>query len=465
MDGDDGRLKIQGHIGHRELQDFSMNIDYYSDNFDFFRSEEITDQFFYGALSGQTSGKIRGGLQNPAIELNFKTLTPSNLKLLPLAVEESAFTESSIKFGKPMFRSADHRQAQREGRTAEPFEFQFTSNIQLTPDFQLQVQIDPEGGDQFSCNGSGNLSARVDKNGKPSLYGTFTIEKGTYLFTYQGLVKKSFSLESGSKVQFAGDPYDATFDISAILEVSTPIYPLFSRESSLTKAEIQRAKKPALIHLILQISGDIEAPILSFDIRPASGSRDILDNLLIQKLHQLKQQESEWNKQVFSLLLFSSFMSESGNAQTAGFSETIESSIYSSLNNLISAQLNKLAAKYLKGTDLTIGMSSYAVEEDKSRKRVNEMEVQLSRQFLNDRMQLSIGGNIDFSGSQQGRQQSYRTMVGDFVLEYYLNDAKTYSLRIFHLNDVNILEDEMQYKTGAGIQFKKNLPYQSQKKK
>lgn len=466
MDESGGKITVSGHIDHQYFDDITFFMDYHTDKFQFFNAAEPRESFFYGAVSGSSHGFLRGQMRQPVLQMDFKTLSPSNLVILPYALEQGTEEESWVTFGKPESDPLDDfgGTMRRGGRQAEPINFQFNANLGITRDFDLKVLLDPEGGDQFICSGKGDLSISTDVQGNPLVSGNYTIESGIYNFSYEGMIKKAFTLKKGSTLYFVGDPYNSRFDITAIYEVKTPAYPLLAKEGNLSGSEIRRAQRPTPFQVLMHITGDIESPTMHFDIQPKAESREGINDLVVRKLELIKNQPSEWNKQVFSLLLFNSFMNEGGNNQTTPFSEVAESGVYTSVNNLITNQLNKLASTHLKNTQVTFGMSSYTVDGQETRQRINEMEVNLSKQLFNDRFQMTIGGNLDFGQVEETGQNTYRAMIGDFVLEYFLNEAKTYSVQIFHVNDANLLQDEMIYKTGAGIRVHKNLPSRIQKK-
>jgi hypothetical protein len=460
-----GRMNLNGEIRHTYFSNFFLDLSYSTAGFQIFRFPQKPDAPFYGQLQAGSSGVVRGRLNKLAVEVELNTQSPSSLTVLPMSEEEAVLQEPFITFGKPVKGERGGWKKQEEvERQPSSFDLDLLLNLGITPDFFLNVLLDAEGGDRFNCRGEGNLVVESDAIGNVGISGDYLIKEGQYFFSYEGLVKKEFSLQEGSRIRFSGDPYDASFDITAIYEVNTPTYPLLKGELSLSDAELEEAQRPVPVQLLLRISGNVREPALEFDIEIPEEQGGPIQSVLNRKLNALKERPSEWNKQVFSLLLFNSFMGKSESSSVNSFSDAVESSIYSSINSLVTQQLNKLAGKYLKGVELSFGMDSYTTSGQEA-ERVTEMEVQLSKQLFNDRLKVSVGGNVDVGGNRGAGPESYRTLAGDFVLEYKLNKRGNYLLRVYHLNDYNLIQDETNYKTGLGIMFRKSLPGRKKKGK
>ena len=70
------------------------------------------------------------------------------------------------------------------------------------------------------------------------MYGDYTITEGSYLFTLQNIINKRFIIESGSTIQWVGDPMDARLNINAVYKLKASLQPLLS---STTLDNITRA--------------------------------------------------------------------------------------------------------------------------------------------------------------------------------------------------------------------------------
>jgi hypothetical protein len=54
-------------------------------------------------------------------------------------------------------------------------------------------------------------------NGIFNMYGDYTLIEGSFLFSLQNIISKKFIIESGSMIQWTGEPVDARLDINGTL--------------------------------------------------------------------------------------------------------------------------------------------------------------------------------------------------------------------------------------------------------
>jgi hypothetical protein len=178
-----------------------------------------------------------------------------------------------------------------------------------------------------------------------------------------------------------------------------------------------------------------------------------------QAIARLRDNPTELNTQVFSLLLFNSFLSQQsggGNLANAG------TSVYlSSVSSLLSNQLNKLADQLVKGVDIEIGVDSYQSQYDlqNSGNTITELNLGVNKQLFNDRLSVQVGGNVNVNSENSLLVQgaNFSSIAGDFVLEYKLTESGTYRLRVFRRENVDVLNNTNIPQTGIGVTFKKSF--------
>jgi hypothetical protein len=167
------------------------------------------------------------------------------------------------------------------------------------------------------------------------------------------------------------------------------------------------------------------------------------------------------NKQVFSLLLFNSFFpSASAGNLLVGQGEKIA---LSSVSNLITNQLNKLANKLVKGVEINIDLDSYQTQNGLSGNRevLSDLQVELSKILFNDRLKVSAGTNIGLNATDS---QGFSNIAGDFVLEYRLTESGRYLLKVFRKSDFDVLKDENTARNGVGFSAKRTFGKPGKKK-
>ena len=83
----------------------------------------------------------------------------------------------------------------------------------------------------------------------------------------------------------------------------------------------------------------------------------------------------------------------------------------------------------------------------------------LPKKMFDDRLSIKVGSNVNINRENAASWSNvdFSAIAGDFVLEYRLNEKGNYLVRIFHLNDYDIIQDENDYKTGVGFVIRKRL--------
>lgn len=457
FDSKNNAATLSGVINHRYFQDIAFDLKFNTDKFRFLNTVVGDNDLFYGTLFLGAQVNIGGTLELPKININARTLQESKINVSAIIEEGDAQQAAYVIFGKPGKISIDSILNDRKLSNNSAPEIDLLLNLNLTPDAELIVVIDPVTGDQLSCQGNANLTVQVFPSGQISVNGIYTVTKGAYQFNYQGLVKRSFALEPNSTLTFVGDPLDTRFSITAVYNTRTSVYPLISNEASLSESAIRQTKERTDVKVLLQMNGDLDRPIINFDLKIPESNAGV-SSVINQKLSLLREDEAELNKQVFGLLLLNSFVAE--QSVTAGLSTAGENIALSSVSGLISTQLNRLSDRYLKGVGLVFDLESYSSQfegEAASTTRTN-LNVGLTRSVFNERLKIKIGGVVQVDNAESASSSSsLSNIAGDFVLEYQIDKTGNYILRVFQRSDYDSFNDSNASKTGVGINFKKSF--------
>ncbi len=451
---------LSGTIQHQNFDRFHLNLDFKTDNFKFLNTLPKDNDLFYGTLNLAADVKIRGTLELPKMTINASTQKGSQLFVKAISEEELSQQAAYIIFGKPGEIPLDSLLLVRDkGAYERNLEIDLLLNLELNPKAELIVVIDPSSGDELRCKGNADITVLMSPAGDINITGIYTVVEGTYQFNYQGLVKRSFNLVPGGQLNFIGDPMQTRFDLTAKYQTRTSLYTLISNESTLSESATREAKERSDVEVLLTMKGNLDQPQISFDLNVPETNNATIGSVTTQKLAQLKDDESELNKQVFGLLLLNSFVAE--QSATASLSTTGENIALSSVSNLISNQLNRLSDQYVKGLGLTFELESnrdqFSDQSSSTTTRTN-LNVGLTQSLFNDRLNLKVGGVASIeNNSESGTASRLSNIAGDFVLEYQLTKSGNYLLRVFQRSDYDAFNDSNVSKTGVGVSFKKSF--------
>jgi hypothetical protein len=257
---------------------------------------------------------------------------------------------------------------------------------------------------------------------------------------------------------WTGEPTKANIDITAVYIANTAPLDLVDAQlgSDASDRNYYRQKLPFEVNL--KMKGELLKPDLSFDIvRPADKNYNIDKSkiaVIENKLALVRQEPSELNKQVFALLLLGRFITENPFASSGdGFSA--EGFARSSVSQLLTEQLNNLAADLIKGVDINFDVAS-TTDDYTTGKRASrtDLNVALSKRLLNDRLTVTVGSNFELEGAQAstpGAKQRTNNLAGNVSIEYKLSKDGRYALRAYRKNEYEGVLEGYIIETGVGF--------------
>lgn len=450
---------LSGTMNISDLEDIAMDLNFSTSRFQVLNTTSEDEELYYGTLMVSADVDINGTALKPVIDMSASTLEGTQLFVQPLTVEAATASQRDfIIFADPeVYLTEDSTRTLNEVYQLNEAGIDLTLNLEVTPEAELQIVIDPATGDKLVCRGVAEMTVDMRPSGEVDVLGNYRITDGQYSLNYQGLLKKDFVLKPDSRLDFVGDPLDTRFDISAIYTAQTPTFELIrNRLTDENSAEALAAKRRTDVEVVMNMRGDLNEPAISFDIQvPESG--DGVTNVTRQELQRLRDNPTELNKQVFSLLLLGSFISQQSGG--GGIADAGRSVALSSVSSLLTNQLNRLADNYVKGVDISIGVDSYQSDYDlgDAGNTITELNLGVSKRFLDDRLSIQVGGNVNVN-SQSAlvvEGANFSSIAGDFVLEYRLTPAGNYRLRVFRRENYDVLNQDNSPQTGVGLNFTK----------
>ena len=321
----------------------------------------------------------------------------------------------------------------KKAEIQEPTKYLIDLQGDITPDLQINLVMDPVGGDKIKATGRGNLQMKYDNTDeKLEMYGKYALEKGVYNFTLQDIIVKDFTIKDGSTISFQGDPYNALLDIQAIYSLNANIKDL--DESFADDRELNRTSVP--VHALLKANGVISHPDISFDLEFPT-----LTSEAYRKIKSIISTDDMMNRQIIYLLALNRFYTpEYMNGANTGNEWT------SIASSTISSQLSSLLGQINENWSIAPNFRS-----NKGDFTDTEFDLALSSQLLNNR--LRFNGNFGYRDNTYNSKNS--NFIGDFDVEYLLNGKGTWLLKAYnHFNDQNLYTRNAMTTQGVGIVFR-----------
>lgn len=451
LDSANQSFKINGNIGLSEIANPTFNLSVKSDNFQFLNTSKADENdLFYGKVFISADIDLTGNLQKPKVRSSVSLNKGTDISFVVPSTEAASVNhEGIVKFvdkdnGLPALlredKTIDTIKTDFEGVDLEAF-------ININEQTKVTIVIDPITGDRLLVKGGGKIKTNIDVAGNISMNGIYEIKEGDYELRLYNLVRRRFDLVPSSKIIWNGDPLQATMDIEGMYTAkAAPIDLLGSQISNLNAAEQQQYKSKLPFEVILYIDGKIMEPIISFEIDLPDDEKGALGGVVLAKLQEINQDESELNKQVFSLIVLKRFFSQDPFSSGGAGSNAARQSV----SQLLNQQLNSLTDKYVKGVEIELNVDSYEdYGDDGELQGRTDLNVALSKQFLNDRVKVRVNGDFGVENNQSNSSG----IAGDVSVEYKITEDGRYSIKFYRDNKYAGFIEGQLVETGVSLIF------------
>lgn len=446
-DADGNTARFGGWLKHRAFHDpafhFSLTD---ARNFLGYDIPENDTQAWYGKIYVDGRADIIGRPGNVDINVNVSTAPKSTFGfILSDARQASEYTfitfrdatpesekehiAGDIRFAPEAVRKAS--EASKKAQEEIPTAINMSIDVDANPNVAVTLVMDPVAGDRIRAWGNGNLrmtySSRSDEM---EIYGAYSLVRGTYNFTLQDIIVKDFTIDPGSSITFHGNPLAAQLDITAAYQTTANLTDL--DESFKDDKDLNRTSVP--VRALLNVSGDMREPDLSFDIDFPTLSSDI-----DRKVRALVNTQEMVDRQVIYLLALNRFYTPEYNTGVARNNE-FTSLVTNTLSSRVSSLLGTIDSNWSFAPTVRSDIGDFSDVE---------VGLALSSHLLNNR--LFINGNLGY----RDKSLNSTNFIGDFDVEYLLNRRGTIRLKAYnHFNDQTFSLKSAPTTQGAGVVWK-----------
>ncbi|MCF8407351.1 MAG: hypothetical protein K9G36_00145 [Crocinitomicaceae bacterium] len=377
--------------------------------------------YYYGKVYGTGNCNISGNSNQLDIVVDIKTSKGSKLTLPLYGVSEVEEGDDFITFTKSNTTDDSIKKLDLSGVTLD-------LNFDVTPETELNVVFNDQTQDKIVCFGNGKIAMKIDdKDNDIKMTGKYNIEKGsTYNFA-MGQIKKEFNIDQGSYIEWSDNIYDAIINITTSFKTKSD-YGALAPELE----ETTLANQPVNCELVL--NGQLTKPEISFNLKAEQNLPETGKALL----NRVLDEQSEINRQFFSLLVFNRFQPLKGNISASG----------SAALDLAEAQINDLLSK--------------ASEEFKMKMNIDsDIELIAEKRFFEDRLIITTSVGVE-TGSNNSETSSStaskNTIIGDVRIEYLINEKGTFRVNAFNESNRNTVNQSAGlFSQGAGLNYQEEF--------
>lgn len=433
---------INGALNYQHFKDLTFRFDINVDHMLLMDIAKSPDLPFYGHVYGTGNAILSGDGEGVTIDAGLTTNAKTNFVYLT-NITESAASNQFISF-----KDKTPKRVQPKESLTTAFDFdspliedeqesdlKLNLLIDITPDANLRVLLDPLSGDYMSGRGNGNLRVEYYNKEDVKLFGRYTVERGNYKLSIQDVIRKDFILKEGSSITFNGNPAEALLDVNAQHTVnSVSLNDLIPNGSSLTR-------QPNIkVNCLMNLSGVVLRPTIRLGIELPNEHDEV--QAIVRNYISTEEQV---NMQFLYLLGIGKFYTADnlGNNQNSDvMSSVLSSTLSGQLNNMLAQMINNNNWSF--GTNLSTGNKGWTDVE---------VEGVLSGQLLNNR--LLINGNFGYRDNPMANTN----FIGDFEAEWLVNRSGEIRLKAYNRTNDHYYTRTNFTTQGIGILFRKDFTY------
>jgi len=447
-DEEGNAASVSGGVSHKGFRDFSLGFEADMRNFKILNTTEKDNDLFYGTAYVTGKARLTGPIENLEITATV-TSNKGTRMYIPLDGPTEVVTQDYIQFVS--------KQIVEDSLEAEGVAPKLTSlggvkmdfNFNITPDAYCEIQLDRQAGDIIKTYGRGLLNMKVDTKGDFTMTGNYEIERGDYTFTFQNALNKKFTIVPGSRITWAGNPYDALLNVEASYTqmASLAVLPELSQLGRATgnSSELNR-RYP--VEVTIALTDRLMTPTIGYNLAvkqyPSSGE---YRSAVAAFENRLRSNEQELSRQVSSLILFSQLLSP--QEVLLGEANQGVTMLGNSVSELVSNQISRWASTL--NENLEVGVSGLSLDQS----ALTNLQLRLSYRLFNDRFRITRDGRFTNGTTQAGNSQFNATsLLGEWTVEYWLAQSGNVRLKAYNRNIQNpLILNNANVTGGASMQF------------
>ena len=439
-DADGNKGTLSGGIHHKHLTSMTYDLFVEADNLLAYDFRDFGESSFYGTVYASGDVAIHGRSGEVVIDCNV-TPQKNTIFVYNASSPDAISNQEFIQWGSGTLKNNGKLQPQLTKTTPDeviiPTDIYINFLVNCTPDATMRILMDANTNDYITLNGEGTIRATFHNKGPFNMFGTYTVDQGTYGITIQNIIKKNFTFNRGGTIVFGGDPYNAALNLQAVYTVNGVSLSDLNIGNSFASNTIR-------VNCLMNIGGMPNSPQVDFDLEMPTVNADEQ-----QMIRSIINGQQEMNQQVLYLLGIGRFYNQGQNNSGTDQSDRTTLAMQSFLSGTLSTQINTLLSSVIKNDNWNFGANISTGSEGWHNA---EYEGLISGRMLNNRLLL----NGQF-GYRDNARQATPSFIGDFDLQYLLFPNGNLALKVYNQTNDRYFTKSSLNTQGIGIIMKKDF--------
>jgi hypothetical protein len=465
------RGMVQGKLYEKGFKNMVFDFDLSTDKLMLIDTKARDNAQFYGRAIGKANLSFKGPETGCKMSIVAEANDSSHIYIPNTDSKESAVADFIVfkQYGTEM----------EVASTKSNFNLSVDLDITANNKVMIDVILDELTGDIIKATGNGRLRITAGTSDPLTIKGRYNIERGSYDFNFQSILKKPFELlpSSGNYIEWNGDPFKAELHIDAQYTAErVSLSDLVG--NNVFSGSVKGYRGDVFVVAVLR--NQLNKPSIKFRIDFPQGSPIKNDNEFTAFLNRIERDENEMLKQVSFLIVFNSFAPIGGQSsvgtnngpnpyslETLGLN-TLSGALASGINRMISGLLYKVfkdpSLKFDLGASLyssssIFGSDGSTIPANSNRLDRSRVNFKVGKSFLKNNVIVSFGGDLDFNlGASSAVQNGNFQWLPDLTIEIILTQDRKLRAIIFNKNnlDINGANFGRLNRQGVSISYRKD---------
>jgi len=416
-------LNIQGDLDFTNVERMKLNVRMRAQDFLLIDAEENARSEAFGKAYVNFFGSMQGSLSNLKMMGRLDVLGKTNMTYV---LRESELTtdnqlEELVKFTN--FKSGKEMVVQKPALEG----FDMLLSMSIDESARILCALNADKTNYVDLLGGGDLQMRYNTADGIRLTGRYTLSDGEMKYSLPIIPLKTFDIQDGSYIQFTGDPFNPTLNITATENVKT------------TVNEGEGSGRSVNFVCGVKLSQTLEKPGIQF-IVSASNDQTIQD--------ELNSMSIEERGKIAITMLASGMYLASGT--TSSFS------MNTALTSFLNSEINNIAGTAMRSIGLDVGMS-VDNQTNASGALHTDYNFKFAKRFFNNRLSFSVGGQVSTGAELDNATNKNETFFNNVEVQYRLNEGASMYIRAFYNANTYDWLDGQIGEYGGGFTWRRKL--------
>lgn len=419
---DENPLTLNGYVDFSNFSEVFMSLSLIGRNFKLIEAPRSAKKLLFGDMYGDFFTRVIGSTKDLTVRGLVNVLPTTNITYImsETALYQTDRLEDIVTFVD--FSAPPPPRDAVEKKTFMGIDMNVVLNIE--DGARLNGEFSADRQSYVNVQGGGSITMSYTPEGVFNMQGRYTINEGQMKYTLPVIPLKTFTIHSGSYIEFTGVPANPTLNITA---------------TERTRASVGQGSggsRTVAFDVGLKITKTLSNLGLEFII-------DAPEDMAVQNELASSSAENR-NKLAVAMLATGMYLSASNSK---GFAAG------NALNSFLEEEINSIVGNALSTmVNVSVGLDE-TVRDDGTKR--TDYSFKFSRKFFSDRLNVVIGGKVSSDNNIEANESG--AYIDDVSLEWRLDNGGTQYIRLFHEKDFsNLIEGELD-KNGAGVVLRKKV--------